>query len=107
MPVLLVHCTCPDPDSAQRIARALVEERLAACVSRVPGLRSTYRWDGEVQTDDEVLLLIKTCADRFDALSARVLELHPNELPELVAVEARAGLAPYLQWVAQQTRPDD
>ncbi|MBB1061708.1 divalent-cation tolerance protein CutA [Marilutibacter spongiae] len=107
MSVLLVHCTCPDAESAERIARALVDERLAACVSRLEGLRSTYRWEGRVQTDTEVLLLAKTCADRLDALTARVLELHPHELPELVAVEAHAGHAPYLHWVAQQTRLDD
>ena len=107
MSVLLVHCTCPDTESAERIADALVDERLAACVSRLPGVQSTYRWEDRVRRGSEVLLLIKTCNDRFDALSARVLELHPYELPELVAVEAHAGLAPWLQWVAQQTRLDD
>lgn len=107
MPVLLVHCTCPDDASAARLAEALVEERLAACVSRLPGLRSTYRWQGAIEQADEVLLLIKTTADRMDALVARVRALHPYELPELVAVEAHAGLAPYLQWVAEQTRPPD
>ena len=107
MPVLLVHCTCPDAESAERIADALVDERLAACVSRLPGVQSTYRWEGRIERGSEVLLLIKTSSDRFDALSARVLELHPYELPELVAVEAHAGLAPWLQWVAQQTRLDD
>ncbi|MCF7223282.1 divalent-cation tolerance protein CutA [Marilutibacter chinensis] len=106
-PVLLVHCTCPDDASAARLAEALVEERLAACVSRLPGLRSTYRWQGTIEQADEVLLLIKTRADRLEALAARVQALHPYELPELVAVEARGGLAPYLQWVAEQTRSPD
>jgi periplasmic divalent cation tolerance protein len=107
MPVLLVHCTCPDADSAATIARTLVEERLAACVSQLAGLRSTYRWDDAIEQTDEILLLIKTTTDRLDALTARVQALHPYELPELVAVEAQGGLAPYLQWVAEQTRLDD
>ncbi|KAB8198285.1 divalent cation tolerance protein CutA [Lysobacter maris] len=105
--VLLVHCSCPDDASAERLAQALVEERLAACVSRLPGVRSTYRWQDAIEQADEVLLLIKTTAERMDALSERVRALHPYELPELVAVEVRTGLAPYLQWVAGQTRLPD
>ena len=103
MPVLLAYCTCPDADSAEAIAHALVEERLAACVSRLPGVRSTYRWQGSVEQADEVLLLIKTTADRLDALTARLRALHPYELPELIAVEVRAGLPAYLDWVAAET----
>lgn len=105
--VLLVHCSCPDTASAARLAAVLVEERLAACVSRLPGLHSTYRWQGAIAHADEVLLLIKTTAARLQALCERIQALHPYELPELVAVEARGGLAPYLQWVADQTRSDD
>lgn len=107
MSVLLCLCTCPDTASARVIAEALVTERLAACVSRLPGLQSTYRWEGAVEHADEVLLLIKTGADRLDAVTARVQALHPYELPELIAVEAAGGLAPYLAWVAEQTREDD
>ena len=70
-------------------------------------MRSTYRWQGRVEASDEVLLLIKTTTDRLDALIARVQALHPYELPEVIAVEARGGLAPYLDWVAEQTRDDD
>ncbi|QDH69070.1 divalent-cation tolerance protein CutA [Marilutibacter alkalisoli] len=103
MSILLVHCTCPDEASADTLARALVEERLAACVSRLPGVRSTYRWQGEIEHADEVLLLIKTTAERLDALVERIHALHPYELPEVVAVEACGGLSPYLQWVAEQT----
>lgn len=104
---LIVYCTCPDAATADRLARALVTERLAACVNVLPGVRSTYRWQGQVETGDEVLLLIKTTADRLDALGARVQALHPYELPEVLAVEAHGGLAPYLDWVAEQTRDDD
>ncbi|PWK86665.1 divalent-cation tolerance protein CutA [Fulvimonas soli] len=98
-PVLLCYCTCPDAASAQALADALVGEGLAACVNRLPGVRSTYRWRGEVNTDSEELLLIKTTAGRFAALEARLLELHPYELPELIAVPVERGHAAYLDWV--------
>jgi periplasmic divalent cation tolerance protein len=107
MSVLLCLCTCPDRASAHAIADALVAERLAACVSQLPGLQSTYRWEDRIEHDDEVLLLVKTTADRLDALTRRVQALHPYELPEVLAVEAAGGLAPYLAWVAAQTRHDD
>jgi periplasmic divalent cation tolerance protein len=105
MPVLLAYSTCPDAASAETLAQALVDERLAACVNQVPGLRSTYRWQGQVEHADEVLLLIKTTADRLDAMTARLRELHPYELPELIAVEVRAGLPAYLDWVGMATAP--
>jgi periplasmic divalent cation tolerance protein len=104
--VLLCFCTCPDAPTAARIANALVEERLAACASALPGMRSTYRWQDHVEHAEEVLLLIKTSADRYPALQARLPRLHPYELPELLAVEASAGLPDYLRWVADATRPD-
>lgn len=107
MPALIVFCTCPDATSADALAQALVSERLAACVNVLPGVRSTYRWQGAVEQADEVLLLIKTTRSRLDALGARVRALHPYELPEVLAVEAHGGLAPYLDWVAEQTRDDD
>lgn len=111
MSVHLVLSTCPDADTAQRLARALVEERLAACVSALPGVVSTYRWQEGVEQATEVQLLIKTTGDRLAALTARLVELHPYELPEILAVEAAAGLPAYLDWVAAQTqatsrRPD-
>ena len=105
--VLLVHCTCPDATTADALAQVLVAERLAACVNVLPGVRSTYRWQGHVEHGDEVLMLIKTTADRLDALVARVTALHPAELPEVLAVEAAGGLTPYLHWVAEQTREHD
>ena len=105
MSVLVVFCTCPDEASAARIAHALVEERLAACVNRLPGVRSTYRWKDAVHEDSEVLLVIKTAEDRFEALRERVVALHLHELPELVAVKVAAGLAPYLRWVERESGP--
>ena len=107
MPVHLVFCSCPDSDTAQRLAAALVEARLAACVSLLPPMRSVYRWQGAVEQADEVLLLVKTTRARYPALEARLPALHPYELPELVAVESAGGLPAYLQWVATETRPLD
>jgi periplasmic divalent cation tolerance protein len=103
---LICFCTCPDPATAERIAGTLVAERLAACVNVLPGLRSVYRWKGAVERADEVLLLIKTRPDRYPALQDRVQELHPYELPELVAVETDSGLPAYLRWVVDETRPE-
>lgn len=106
MPLLVAHCTCPDAESAARIARVLVQERLAACVQAVPGLVSTYRWDGTVREDAEVLLLIKTTRERFEALKSRLPALHPYESPELIATGVVDGLPGYLGWVATETAPD-
>lgn len=107
MPVLLVHCTCPDAATAQAIAHALVAERLAACASQLPAVCSTYRWQGKVEQAEECLLLIKTTDARLDAVTSRIRALHPYELPEVLVVEAAGGLPPYLDWVAEQTRDDD
>jgi len=92
--------TCP-PDRAEALASALVEGRHAACVNILPKIRSVYRWKGEVQRDDEALLVIKTRAAAFDALKAAVLKLHPYELPEVIAVSVERGHQPYLDWVLE------
>ncbi len=104
MTTLVCFCTCPDPGAARRIADALVRDRLAACVNILPGVQSIYRWEGAIACDDEVLLMIKTGRDRLQALQARVVALHPAELPELVAVEVAGGLPAYLDWVADNSR---
>jgi len=104
--VLVCFCTCPNPEIAQRIADALVEDRLAACVNVVPGVRSIYRWKGAIECSDEVLLLVKTVAAQLDAVSARIATLHPHELPEVIAVEASGGLSAYLDWVAECSNED-
>ena len=97
---LLVLVSCP-PDAAERLAAAVVERRLAACASIVPQLRSVYRWKDAVVRDDEALLLIKTTAAAFEAVRAAVVELHPYELPEVLAVPVALGHLPYLQWISQ------
>ncbi|MCM1280261.1 MAG: divalent-cation tolerance protein CutA [Alistipes senegalensis] len=101
--VLLVYSTAPDRETAKRIAEALVGERLAACVSMLPGVFSVYRWQGQVEEAAEIGLMIKTTKRCFAALSARLKVLHPYEVPEVVAVQAADGLPAYLQWVAAET----
>ena len=100
---LLVLTTCPDAESARAIARALVGERLAACVNRIDGIASTYRWQGEVREDSECLLLVKTSAAAYERLAARLGTLHPYELPEIVALPVARGSAGYLRWIAEAT----
>jgi periplasmic divalent cation tolerance protein len=106
MNAIVVFCNCPDEINAMLIAETLVAERLAACVNRIPGIASTYRWKGQIQHDTENLLVIKTTRDRFAALRERILALHPYELPEVLAVDIAAGHAPYLDWIAAQSTPD-
>jgi periplasmic divalent cation tolerance protein len=93
------------PRDAERIARALVEERLAACVNIVPGVVSIYRWKGNVEQEPELMLVIKTLVERVDALKARLLELHPYELAEVVVIPIVDGHKPYLDWLADQVTP--
>jgi periplasmic divalent cation tolerance protein len=100
----VVLVTCPTAERAAEIARAVVEERLAACGNVVPGLRSIYRWEGKVQDDAEALLVLKTTRERFEALRERVLALHPYQVPEVIALPIEAGSAPYLAWIAEETR---
>lgn len=101
---LLCLCTCPDDASATRLARSLVEENLAACVNRLPGVTSTYRWQGQIVDETEVLLLIKTSAAQYPALAARLPELHPYSVPELIALSIDSGLPEYLAWVLNPLR---
>jgi periplasmic divalent cation tolerance protein len=105
MTAIIALCTCPDAQTSQRIATVLVEERLAACVNRLPGMISTYRWQGLLHREEEQLLIIKTTRERFDALRERILALHPYELPEVVAIDIAAAHAPYLAWIEAQTKP--
>lgn len=98
---LVVYCSCPDEACAGRLADALVEERLAACVTRLPGATSVYRWEGSVHRDPEVLLIIKTTAGRLANLTARIEALHPYEVPEVIAVPVAGGSERYLSWVGQ------
>ncbi|KOR48678.1 dihydroorotate dehydrogenase [Xanthomonas oryzae] len=102
----LLFSTCPDAESAERIAHALLEERLAACVTQLHGAQSLYRWNGVIERSTEVQLLIKTWDDCLPDAIARLQALHPYELPEAVAVQASAGLPAYLDWVRAETRKE-
>jgi periplasmic divalent cation tolerance protein len=100
----VVLSTAPSPEVALEIARTLVEERLAACVNLVEPVRSVYRWEGAVEEAREVLLVVKTRADRCAALAARVEALHPYALPEVVVLAIEGGSERYLEWVASESR---
>ena len=107
MSAILVHCSCPDAATAAAIARALVEDHLAACVHVMPAGLSIYRWNGTIEAETEVLLIAKTLRARFDAVRDRILEMHPYELPEIIAVDIGAAHAPYLDWIARESGPPD
>jgi len=96
---VVAFSTVGKAEDGERIARALVERRLAACVNVVPGVVSVYRWKGEVCRDQELLLVIKTRRERLDALREALVGLHPYDVPELVALPIVAGHEPYLAWV--------
>lgn len=100
---LTVLCTVPDAETGLRIARTIVHEGLAACVNLLPGVTSVYRWQSEVQENPELLLLIKTSQERYEALDARIKELHPYEVPEIIAHKIEAGSKSYLDWIGQNT----
>lgn len=100
---LVVYCTCPDRVVAERIAEAVIDERLAACVNLIPGLTSIYRWEGQMQHDVELLLIIKTRSVVYPQLEARLRELHPYQVPEIIALPIQAGSAAYLNWIAGNT----
>ncbi len=97
----LVFCTCPDRESAGQLATALVEQHLAACVNILPGIHSVYRWQGEMESANELLLLIKTHSGVYRALERLIVQLHPYELPEIIAVPVENGLPAYLDWISE------
>ena len=99
----LVLCTCPQ-DSADSIADAILKDRLTACVNIIPGVKSKYWWKGQLSADSESLLIMKTRADLVTALTARIKEVHPYEVPEIIAFEIKEGNADYLRWIAEETR---
>lgn len=102
----VVLCSCP-AEQAETIARALVEQRLAACVNLLPGSTGIYRWEGRIRADAETTMIIKTASDRVDALRDGILALHPHNVPEIVVlrVDGTASHGTYLEWVIAETRP--
>ena len=99
---LLVLTNLPDKDSAVKLAQSLVGKRLAACVNVMDGCTSVFRWDGEIQSEREIPVLIKTRADRFAMLEQEILASHPYDVPEIIAVPVEAGLQAYLDWVSSE-----
>jgi periplasmic divalent cation tolerance protein len=102
---LLVLTNMPDQETAIKLARTLVGKRLAACANVMDGCSSIFRWQGEIQSEREFPVLIKTRADRFASLQNEILACHPYELPEIIAVPVEAGFQPYLDWVSAEVEP--
>lgn len=101
--VRVVLVTAPDAETGARVARTLLEDHLVACANLLPQVRSLYRWEGRVEDEPEVLLVLKTRSALVDALSERVREVHPYDVPEVIALPVTAGHAPYLKWVLEET----
>src|SRR4051812_1466676 len=102
--VVVALSTFPTPQKAEEVARMLVTERLAACANLVPGVRSIYRWQDEIQEDGETLAILKTTRARLPEMKARLVALHPYEVAEVIVLQVDGGHAPYLAWVAAQTK---
>lgn len=99
----VVLCTCPDEDTARRLAGGVVEERLAACVNILPAMRSVFRWQGMVQEEREALMIIKTIAPRYAELETWLLANHPYDVPEILALPVAGGSATYLDWMTEES----
>jgi len=103
--LLVLMVTAPDVNTARKIAGHLVERKLAACVNLLPEIRSVYRWEGEIQEDSESMLIIKTRTDLFQSqLVPQIQELHPYDLPEIIALPISDGETNYLDWIRKETR---
>ena len=100
--VVTLLTAAPGMEEAQRIARALVSERLAACANIIPEVSSIYWWEGQVQDEQEAMLIIKTTPAQVDALEARLVELHPYDVPELLSIPVTGGHPPYIAWVGSE-----
>lgn len=96
--------TVPDADTGRTLARELVEARLCACGNVVPGVQSVYRWQGDVQEDTEALVILKTSSEQVGRMMERATELHPYDVPELLALPVTEGSDPYMAWVLNETR---
>ena len=101
--IQIILTTFPDGETARQIGTVLIEKQLAACVNIVPGIESIYRWDGEMQRESEVLALIKTTEAAWPQLEKTLAELHPYDVPEIIALNPDRGSKPYLDWVAENT----
>jgi len=97
----LILCTCPDESVAINIAENIVAQKLAACVNVLPAVYSIYQWQNNVESAKEHMILIKTCSEKYSALEQVIVSLHPYEVPEIIAVDIKAGLPAYLKWIVE------
>ncbi|CAI9116182.1 OLC1v1017266C1 [Oldenlandia corymbosa var. corymbosa] len=104
VPSIVVYVTVPNKEAGKKLAESIVKARLAACVNRVPGIESVYEWKGEIQTDSEELLIIKTRESLLEALTEHVKANHEYEVPEVIALPITGGNIPYLEWLKNSTR---
>lgn len=104
-PAIVIMSTCPDEPSAQTIAAALIEDKLAACVNIIAGVTSVYQWQGKIEQSHEQCLIIKTLKHNYAAVERSIQELHPYELPEVISVPISEGSEQYLSWIAQNVNP--
>lgn len=104
VPSIVVYVTVPNKEAGKKLAASIVKERLAACVNRVPGIESVYEWKGEIQTDSEELLIIKTRESLLGALTEHVKANHEYEVPEVIAMPITGGNAQYLEWLKNSTK---
>ncbi len=104
MDAIVVYITAPAEDEASRIARCLVEEGIAGCINIVNGIRSIYKWQGKIEDDQEVLMIVKTQRHLFDSLKNRVKELHSYTVPEIIALPIIEGSDDYLNWLKEATK---
>lgn len=107
MDPVFVYMTAGSPEEARRIARTLVDERLAACVNIIDGMTSVYRWEGAVEEGRETVMIAKTRQDRFDALAERVRALHSYTVPCIIEIPLGRGHGPYLEWLKAESAPPD
>lgn len=100
---ILVLCTCPNQAVAEEISQQLLQKRLAACINSIAGVTSSYRWQGKIETEAEVLMIIKSTSEQYPVLQNEIAQLHPYELPEILAVTIDTGLPSYLNWIVENT----
>jgi len=103
---IIVYCTVPSPESAEQIAVKLIQHKIAACCNIIPGLTSIYSWEGKIEKDSELLLMIKSTEENYKKIENEIINLHPYEVPEIISLEVNEGSREYLNWIHQNTKVD-
>ncbi len=103
MTYIQIHCSCPDIETAEKIAKSLVSQQLVACAQIIPQITSVYQWNQQIETATESLLLLKTTQIHYPKIETVILDLHPYELPEIITVPIQQGFSSYLTWIQQCT----